>query len=312
MDFDYSMLFTPIVALLAIGVVFMGVQTVPQGYEYTIERFGKYTKTFPPGLNFLVPFIDRVSTKVNMREQVLDIEKQSVISKDNAVVQSDGVVFFQIVDAAKSTYEITGLLNAMKNLCLTNFRTVLGAMTMDEMLSNREEINTRLLSVVDHATNPWGVKVTRIEIKDLEPPADLVEAMSRQMKAERQKRADILEAEGSRQSEILRAEGKKQGAILDAEGRKEAAFRDAEARERLAEAEANATRVVSDAISDGNVQALNYFVAIKYTEALQTIGSADNAKLVLMPIEATSLIGSLGGITELIKNIVTDDKGVNT
>jgi len=312
MDFDYSVLFTPIVALLAIGVVFMGVQTVPQGYEYTIERFGKYTKTFPPGLNFLVPFIDRVSTKVNMREQVLDIEKQSVISKDNAVVQSDGVVFFQIVDAAKSTYEITGLLNAMKNLCLTNFRTVLGAMTMDEMLSNREEINTRLLSVVDHATNPWGVKVTRIEIKDLEPPADLVEAMSRQMKAERQKRADILEAEGSRQSEILRAEGKKQGAILDAEGRKEAAFRDAEARERLAEAEANATRVVSDAISDGNVQALNYFVAIKYTEALQTIGSADNAKLVLMPIEASSLIGSLGGITELIKNIVTDDKGVNT
>jgi len=312
MDFDYSMLFTPIVALLAIGVVFMGVQTVPQGYEYTIERFGKYTKTFPPGLNFLVPFMDRVSTKVNMREQVLDIEKQSVISKDNAVVQSDGVVFFQIVDAAKSTYEITGLLNAMKNLCLTNFRTVLGAMTMDEMLSNREEINTRLLNVVDHATNPWGVKVTRIEIKDLEPPADLVEAMSRQMKAERQKRADILEAEGSRQSEILRAEGKKQGAILDAEGRKEAAFRDAEARERLAEAEANATRVVSDAISDGNVQALNYFVAIKYTEALQTIGSADNAKLVLMPIEASSLIGSLGGITELIKNIVTDDKGVNT
>ena len=312
MDFDYSMLFTPIVALRAIGVVFMGVQTVPQGYEYTIERFGKYTKTFPPGLNFLVPFMDRVSTKVNMREQVLDIEKQSVISKDNAVVQSDGVVFFQIVDAAKSTYEITGLLNAMKNLCLTNFRTVLGAMTMDEMLSNREEINTRLLSVVDHATNPWGVKVTRIEIKDLEPPADLVEAMSRQMKAERQKRADILEAEGSRQSEILRAEGKKQGAILDAEGRKEAAFRDAEARERLAEAEANATRVVSDAISDGNVQALNYFVAIKYTEALQTIGSADNAKLVLMPIEASSLIGSLGGITELIKNIVTDDKGVNT
>jgi regulator of protease activity HflC (stomatin/prohibitin superfamily) len=308
MDFDYSVLFTPIVALLAIGIVFMGVQTVPQGYEYTIERFGKYTKTFPPGLNFLVPFIDRVSTKVNMREQVLDIEKQSVISKDNAVVQSDGVVFFQIVDAAKSTYEITGLLNAMKNLCLTNFRTVLGAMTMDEMLSNREEINTRLLNVVDHATNPWGVKVTRIEIKDLEPPADLVEAMSRQMKAERQKRADILEAEGSRQSEILRAEGKKQGAILDAEGRKEAAFRDAEARERLAEAEANATRVVSDAISDGNVQALNYFVAIKYTEALQTIGSADNAKLVLMPIEASSLVGSLGGITELIKNIVTDDK----
>ena len=312
MDFDFSILIVPIIALLAIAVVFMGVKTVPQGSEYTVERFGKYTKTLKPGLNFIVPFVDHISNKINMREQVLDIEKQSVISKDNAVVQTDGVVFHQIVDAAKSTYEVNDLHNAMRNLCLTNIRTVLGAMSLDEMLSNREEINTRLLTVVDQATNPWGVKVTRIEIKDLEPPADLVEAMSRQMKAERQKRADILEAEGQRQSEILRAEGKKQSAILDSEGRKEAAFRDAEARERFAEAEANATRMVSDAISDGDVQALNYFVATKYTEALQAIGAADNQKLVLMPIEASSLIGSLAGIGELTKSIFGKDKDSTT
>lgn len=312
MDFDFSTLTVPIFALLAIAVVFMGVKTVPQGTEYTVERFGKYTKTLKPGLNFIVPFVDHIGNKINMREQVLDIEKQSVISKDNAVVQTDGVVFHQIVDAAKSTYEVNDLHNAMRNLCLTNIRTVLGAMSLDEMLSNREEINTRLLTVVDQATNPWGVKVTRIEIKDLEPPADLVEAMSRQMKAERQKRADILEAEGQRQSEILRAEGKKQSAILDAEGRKEAAFRDAEARERFAEAEANATRMVSDAIRDGDVQALNYFVATKYTEALQAIGAADNQKLVLMPIEASSLIGSLAGIGELTKSIFGKDKDSTT
>lgn len=312
MDFDFSILIVPIIALLAIAVVFMGVKTVPQGSEYTVERFGKYTKTLKPGLNFIVPFVDHIGNKINMREQVLDIEKQSVISKDNAVVQTDGVVFHQIVDAAKSTYEVNDLHNAMRNLCLTNIRTVLGAMSLDEMLSNREEINTRLLTVVDQATNPWGVKVTRIEIKDLEPPADLVEAMSRQMKAERQKRADILEAEGQRQSEILRAEGKKQSAILDAEGRKEAAFRDAEARERFAEAEGNATRMVSDAIRDGDVQALNYFVATKYTEALQAIGAADNQKLVLMPIEASSLIGSLAGIGELTKSIFGKDKDSTT
>ena len=238
-----------------------------------------------------------------MREQVLDIEKQSVISKDNAVVQSDGVVFFQIIDAAKATYEVNDLFNAMRNLCLTNIRTVLGSMSLDQMLSNRDEINSHLLTVIDQATNPWGIKVTRIEIKDLEPPLDLVEAMSRQMKAERQKRADILEAEGQRQSEILRAEGEKQAAILDAEGRKEAAFRDAEARERLAEAEANATTMVSDAIKDGDVQALNYFVATKYTEALQAIATADNEKLVLMPLEASAILGSLGGIGELVKGI---------
>ncbi len=293
-----------VLVVLAVFLIFKGVNTVPQGAEYTVERFGKYTKTLKPGLNIIVPIIDIISNKVNMREQVLDIDKQSVISKDNAVVQSDGVVFFQIVDAAKATYEVNDLFNAMRNLCLTNIRTVLGSMSLDQMLSNRDEINSHLLNVIDQATNPWGIKVTRIEIKDLEPPIDLVEAMSRQMKAERQKRADILEAEGSRQAEILRAEGEKQGAILDAEGRKESAFRDAEARERLAEAEANATKMVSDAVKDGDVQALNYFVATKYTEALQAIASAENEKLVLMPLEASSLLGSLGGIGELAKGVI--------
>ncbi len=296
--------FIIVLAVLAVFLIFKGVNTVPQGAEYTVERFGKYTKTLKPGLNIIVPIIDLISNKVNMREQVLDIEKQSVISKDNAVVQSDGVVFFQVVDAAKATYEVNDLFNAMRNLCLTNIRTVLGSMSLDQMLSNRDEINSHLLNVIDQATNPWGIKVTRIEIKDLEPPMDLVEAMSRQMKAERQKRADILEAEGSRQAEILRAEGEKQGAILDAEGRKEAAFRDAEARERLAEAEANATKMVSDAVKDGDVQALNYFVATKYTEALQEIATSENEKLVLMPLEASSLLGSLAGIGELAKGVM--------
>ena len=296
--------FIIVLVVLAVFLVFKSVKTVPQGNEYTVERFGKYIKTLKPGLNLIVPIVDKVSSKVNMREQVLDIDKQSVISKDNAVVQSDGVVFFQIIDAAKAIYEVNDLLNAMRNLCLTNIRTVLGSMSLDQMLSNRDEINSHLLTVIDQATNPWGIKVTRIEIKDLEPPLDLVEAMSRQMKAERQKRADILEAEGQRQSEILRAEGEKQAAILDAEGRKEAAFRDAEARERLAKAEANATTMVSDAVKDGDVQALNYFVATKYTEALQAIATADNEKLVLMPLEASALLGSLGGIAELAKGVI--------
>ncbi len=308
MNFDFSLVSAPIVVILIVFVIFRGVKTVGQGSEYLIERFGKYTHTLKPGLGFIIPFVDRVNAKVNMREQVLDIDKQSVISKDNAAVQTDGIAFFQIVDSAKAEYEVNDLPTAMRNLCLTNIRTVLGAMTLDEMLSNREDINTRLLTVVDQATNPWGVKVTRIEIKDLEPPNDLVDAMSRQMKAERQKRADILEAEGKRQSEILRAEGEKRGAILDAEGRKESAFRDAEARERLAEAEANATRMVSEAVRDGDVQALNYFVATKYTEALQAIATADNEKLVLMPMEASALIGSLGGIGELAKGILGKDK----
>ena len=305
-----SAIFVLIVVVLAVLLVFKGVKTVPQGYQYTVERFGRFTKALTPGLNLIVPFIDRVTGRVNMMEQVLDIESQSVISRDNAVIQADGVVFFQVLDAGKATYEVNKLDVAMQNLCLTNIRTVLGAMALDEILSNRDEINASLLKVVDAATDPWGVKVTRIEIKDLDPPADLVEAMSRQMKAERQKRADILEAEGKRQSEILRAEGEKQGAILEAEGRKEAAFRDAEARERLAEAEAKATQVVSDAIKSGDTQAINYFVAQKYVDALQAIGTAENEKLVLLPMETSGILGSLAGIGELAKNVFSDKKDV--
>lgn len=300
--------FALLLVLLAVVLVFSGVKTVPQGKQYTVERFGRFTKALTPGLNFIVPFIDRVTHKVNMMEQVLDIEQQSVISKDNAVIVADGVVFYQVLDAAQASYQVSHLQHAMRNLCLTNVRTVLGAMNLDQILSNRDEINTKLLGVVDAATDSWGVKVTRIEIRDLDPPKDLVEAMSRQMKAERQKRADILEAEGNRQSEILRAEGEKQAAILDAEGRKEAAFRDAEARERLAEAEARATTLVSDAIKQGDSQAVNYFVAQKYVEALHAIGTADNQKLVLLPMEVSGILGSLAGIGEISKNIFADKK----
>jgi len=307
---DGSTVFVLIIAFLAILLVFKGVKTVPQGFQYTVERFGRFTKALAPGLNLIVPFIDQVTRRVNMMEQVLDIESQSVISKDNAVIQADGVVFFQVLDAAKATYEVNHLGIAMQNLCLTNIRTVLGAMNLDEILSNRDDINASLLKVVDAATDPWGVKVTRIEIKDLDPPSDLVEAMSRQMKAERQKRADILEAEGKRQAEILRAEGEKQGAILEAEGRKESAFRDAEARERLAQAEAKATQMMSEAIKSGDARAINYFVAQKYVEALQTIGTAENEKLVLLPMEATGILGSLAGIGELAKNVFGDKKDV--
>jgi regulator of protease activity HflC (stomatin/prohibitin superfamily) len=305
-----STVFVLIIVFLAILLVFKGVKTVPQGFQYTVERFGRFTKALAPGLNLIVPFIDQVTRRVNMMEQVLDIESQSVISKDNAVIQADGVVFFQVLDAAKATYEVNHLGIAMQNLCLTNIRTVLGAMNLDEILSNRDDINASLLKVVDAATDPWGVKVTRIEIKDLDPPTDLVEAMSRQMKAERQKRADILEAEGKRQAEILRAEGEKQGAILEAEGRKESAFRDAEARERLAQAEAKATQMMSEAIKSGDARAINYFVAQKYVEALQTIGTAENEKLVLLPMEATGILGSLAGIGELAKNVFGDKKDV--
>ena len=304
-----SSMFVLIIVVLAVVVIFKGVKTVPQGYEFTVERFGRFTQSITPGLNLIVPFVDRVTHKVNMMEQVLDIESQSVISKDNALIQADGVVFFQVLEASKATYEVNDLFNAMQNLCLTNIRTVLGAMALDEILSNRDEINASLLGVVDAATDPWGIKVTRIEIKDLEPPVDLVEAMGRQMKAERQKRADILEAEGKRQAEILRAEGEKQGAILDAEGRRESAYRDAEARERLAEAEANATKLVSDAIVSGDARAINYFVAQKYIEALQAIGSAENEKLVLLPMETTGILGSLAGIGELSKDIFGGKKG---
>lgn len=290
-----------VILVLAVSLVLMGVKSVNQGNEFTVERFGKYTKTLTPGLNLIVPLIDSIGAKVNMMEQVMDVPSQEVITKDNAMIRVDGVIFYQVLDAAKSAYEVNDLYRAVLNLTMTNIRTVMGSMDLDELLSQRDNINARLLSVVDQATNPWGVKVTRIEIKDITPPADLVEAMARQMKAERDKRALILEAEGTRQAEILEAEGEKQAAILDAEGRREAAFMDAEAREREAEAEAKATEMVSKAIAKGDVNAINYFVALKYVDALGKIASADNEKLVLMPLEASGVIGALGGMTELLK-----------
>ncbi|TQM17516.1 SPFH domain-containing protein [Pseudoxanthomonas sp. 3HH-4] len=291
------------IILLVAGVIilFKTVRMVPQGYEWTVERFGKYTHTLDPGLHFLVPIIYGVGRKVNVMEQVLDVPSQDVITKDNAVVKVDGVVFFQVLDAAKAAYEVSNLEVATIALVQTNIRTVIGSMDLDESLSQRETINAQLLSVVDQATNPWGIKVNRIEIRDIQPPRDLIDSMARQMKAEREKRAQILEAEGSRQSEILRAEGEKQAAVLEAEGRKEAAFRDAEARERLAEAEAKATQMVSDAIAKGDVQAINYFIAQKYVEAFKELATAPNQKFVLMPMESSGIIGSIAGIAELAK-----------
>ena len=295
--------------VLAVVIVVLGVKSVPQGNEYTVERFGRYTGTMRPGLNLIVPIIDQIGKKINMMEQVLDVPSQEVITKDNAMVRADGVVFYQVLDAAKAAYEVNDLVRAILNLTMTNIRTVMGSMDLDELLSNRDAINATLLSVVDDATTPWGVKVTRIEIKDITPPVDLVEAMARQMKAEREKRAVILEAQGTRESEILTAEGEKQAQILKAEGEKEAAFREAEARERLAEAEAKATNMVSEAIAKGDIQAVNYFVAQKYTEALQNIAASDNNKLVLMPLEASSLIGSISGIAEVAKAAFDKRKG---
>lgn len=281
------------------------VRMVPQGFEWTVERFGKYTHTLSPGLHFLIPVVHSVGRKVNMMEQVLDVPSQDVITKDNAVVRVDGVVFFQVLDAAKAAYEVSNLEIATIALVQTNIRTVIGSMDLDESLSQRETINAQLLGVVDHATNPWGIKVTRIEIRDIQPPRDLVDSMARQMKAERDRRAQILEAEGHRQSEILRAEGEKQAAILQAEGQKEAAYREAEARERLAQAEAHATEVVSQAIAKGDVQAINYFVAQKYVEAFAQLASSPNQKLVLMPMEATGVISSIAGITELAREAIS-------
>ena len=292
-----------IIALLvfAVALVVLGVKRVPQGTEYTVERFGRYTKTLRPGLNLIMPVIDQVGARMNMMEQVLDVPSQEVITRDNAMVVANGVVFFQVLDAAKAAYEVTNLVQAILQLTMTNIRSVMGSMDLDELLSNRDQINARLLRVVDEATTPWGVKVTRIEIKDIDPPEDRVIAMARQMKAEREKRANILEAEGLRQAAILRAEGEKQSAILEAEGQREAAFREAEARERLAEAEAKATTVVSEAIAKGDVNAINYFVAQKYTDALAQIGSAANQKVIMVPLEAGSLIGSVAGIAEIAK-----------
>ena len=287
--------------VLAIVLVLMGVKTVPQGMEYTVERFGRYTRTLRPGLHFIVPLMDRIGAKMNMMETVLNVPSQEIITKDNAMVTVDGVVFFQILDAAKSAYQVTNLENATLNLTMTNIRTVMGSMDLDELLSKRDQINARLLAVVDEATTPWGLKVTRIEIKDISPPRDIVDAMARQMKAERDKRANILDAEGVRQSEILKAEGEKQAAILEAEGRKEAAFRDAEARERLAAAEAKATAMVSEAISKGNVQAINYFVAQKYIDALGKFADSSNQKVLFLPLEAASVIGSIAGIAEIAR-----------
>ncbi len=295
--------------ILAIVIVFMGVTVVPQGFQYTVERFGRYTRSLTPGLGLILPFVDRIGDKVNMMEQVLDIPTQEVISKDNAMVEVDGVLFFQVLDAAKSAYEVRDLQRAIQNLAQTNLRTVLGSMDLDEALSQRDGINSRLLNVIDQASTPWGIKVTRVEIKDITPPVDLVQAMARQMKAEREKRAVVLEAEGVRQAEILKAEGEKKSAILEAEGRREAAFRDAEARERLAEAEAKATQDVSEAIAKGDVQSINYFVAQKYVDAMKEIGSARNSKVVLMPMEASSLIGSLGGIGSIAKEVFGNGNG---
>ena len=293
--------FAIVLIVAAVLVVVKGVVVVGQGYEYTVERMGRFTKSLRPGFHIIIPFIDSVGAKVNMMERVLEVPSQEVITKDNAVVKVDGVVFYQALDAAKASYEVNHLENAVLNLTMTNIRTVLGSMDLDESLSKRDAINASLLHVVDAATTPWGIKVTRIEIKDISPPQDLVDAMARQMKAERDKRATILESEGSRQAEILRAEGLKQAVILDAEGEKEAAFRQAEARERLAQAEAEATRMVSVAIAAGDLNAVNYFVAGKYVEALKELATSPNQKVIFLPIEATNVLGSLGGIGELVK-----------
>ena len=297
-----------ILVAVIILVVFAGAKMIPQGYNYTVERFGKYRKTLLPGLNIIIPFIDQIGHKMNMMEQVLDVPAQEVITKDNATITADGVTFYQVLSASRAAYEVLGLQNAILNLTMTNIRSVMGSMDLDELLSNRDEINARLLRVVDAACEPWGVKITRIEIKDINPPNDLVDAMGRQMKAEREKRASILEAEGARQAEIAKAEGVKQSLILEAEGRQQAAMRDAEARERLAQAEAKATMMVSEAIAKGDMGAINYFVANKYVEAFGELAKSPNQKTLILPMEATGMIGSLAGIAEIGKEALKDSE----
>ncbi|SDO16526.1 SPFH domain-containing protein [Phyllobacterium sp. OV277] len=301
--FDFTI---PVLVVLVLVVLFAGVKTVPQGYNYTIERFGKYTRTLAPGLSLIVPFFDRIGAKLNMMEQVLDVQTQEVITKDNANIAVDGIAFYQILNAPQAAYQVSGLQNAILNLTMTNIRTVMGSMDLDELLSNRDAINDRLLRVVDEAAHSWGIKMTRVMIKDINPPKDLLDSMARQMKAEREKRALVLEAEGNRNAQILRAEGLKQAQILEAEGKREAAYREAEGRERLALAEAKATELVSAAISNGNVQAINYFVAQKYTEAFGKFATSNNQKLILMPMEASSLVGTLGGIGAIAREVFGD------
>ncbi len=296
-------IFIVVLLVFAVITVLKGVRVVPQGYEWTVERFGRYTHTLSPGLAFIIPWVDGIGRKINMMEQVMDVPGQDVITMDNAVVRVDGIVFFQVLDAAKAAYEVATLEIAIINLVMTNIRTSIGSMALDESLSKRDEINAKVLVAVDQATHPWGVKVNRIELKDIQPPRDLIDAMAKQMKAEREKRANILEAEGFRQAAILRAEGEKQSAILEAEGDREAAFRQAEARERLAEAEAKATEMVSTAIAQGDVQAINYFVAQKYVEALKDFARSPNQKLLMLPMETTGVLGSLAGIAELARAV---------
>ncbi len=300
-EFSPMLIVAVLIVVLAVWTLKKGVYFVPQGHNYVVERLGKYVTTFDPGLHLMIPYIYNVSARVNMKEQVLDVPSQDVITKDNAMVTANGVVFYQIVNASQAVYEVHNLEYAILNLTLTNIRTVMGSMDLDELLSKRDEINAQLLNVVDDATTPWGVKVTRIEIKDIDPPMDLVEAMGRQMKAEREKRASILEAEGLRQAAVLKAQGEKEAAILQADGEKEAAFRAAEARERLAQAEAEATRLMSDSIESGNAQAINYFIAQKYVDAMGKFATSENQKLMVLPLEVTNLMGTLGGVAEIAK-----------
>jgi len=296
-----------VLIVFAIIVISRAVRAVPQGEEWTVERFGRYARTMKPGLKFMIPLVERIGNRLNMMETVLDIEGQEVITRDNAMVHADAIAFFQVIDAAQAAYEVRDMERALTNLAMTNIRTVIGAMDLDEVLSNRDTINTKLLHVIDEAAHPWGLKVTRVEIKDLRPPADIVEAMGRQMKAEREKRAEILQAEGEKQSAILKAEGVREKQIREAEGRRQAAFLDAEARERQAEAEAKATAMVSTAIAEGDVQAVNYFVATKYTEALRDIASANNTKTIIVPIEAAGIAGAIAGVAELTSQIGKPD-----